>query len=203
MEWDALADTDTVAATMEALTARGFNATYVDTAQEAVKRLLEMMPAGAKVHHKFSTTLIQMGFVKLLEETDRYDYWAKRIRGESDNERRLELRRQAASSVDYLLGSVNAIARTGEVVVAEASGSGIAGYVYTARRVIWVASAMKIVPTLEDAVRRVRDHALPRENQRVVDSGGAGSYIGKMAIFEREPSPGRISVVLVGERLGF
>jgi hypothetical protein len=58
------------------------------------------------------------------------------------------------------------------------------------------------VPTLDDALRRVRDVALPLEDQRVRDSGGKGSSIGKLVIYERE-RPGRITLVLVGEPLGY
>jgi hypothetical protein len=58
------------------------------------------------------------------------------------------------------------------------------------------------VPNLESAVRRVREVALPLEDQRVKRQGGQGTSIGKLVIYERD-HPGRITLVLVGENLGF
>jgi len=68
--------------------------------------------------------------------------------------------------------------------------------------VIWVAGINKLVPNLENGLRRVREVALPLEDQRMKRQGGQGSSIGKLVIFERE-RPGRITLVLVGEHLGF
>jgi hypothetical protein len=73
---------------------------------------------------------------------------------------------------------------------------------YGPPHVIWVAGMNKLVPTLEDALRRARDIALPLEDQRMRQSGGSGSFIGKLVIYKRE-RPGRITLVLVGEPLGF
>jgi hypothetical protein len=88
------------------------------------------------------------------------------------------------------------------VIGADRGGSRQAFYIYGPPNVIWVAGLNKLVPTLDDGLRRLQEVALPLEDQRVKQTGGAGSYIGKLVIYERE-RPGRITLVLVGESLGF
>ena len=73
---------------------------------------------------------------------------------------------------------------------------------YGPPHVIWVAGIDKLVPSLESGLRRVRQVALPLEDQRMKRQGGPGSSIGKLVIYERE-RPGRTTLVLVGENLGF
>lgn len=67
---------------------------------------------------------------------------------------------------------------------------------------IWVAGINKLVPTVGEGIGRVRNVALPLEDQRMRNLGASGSHIGKLVIYERE-KPGRIALVLVGESLGF
>jgi hypothetical protein len=68
--------------------------------------------------------------------------------------------------------------------------------------VIWVAGINKLVPDLESGLRRLREIALPREDLRMKSLGAPGSSIGKLVVYERE-QPGRITLILVGESLGF
>ena len=106
------------------------------------------------------------------------------------------------AEADYYLGSVQAICETGEVIGADQSGSRQAFYVYGPPHVIWVAGINKLVPNLEAGLQRVREVALPLEDQRMKRQGSPGSSIGKLVIYERE-RPGRITLVLAGERLGY
>jgi hypothetical protein len=109
-----------------------------------------------------------------------------------------------AQLADYFLGSVNAIAETGELVAADASGSRVGAYPFAAQNVLLVAGVNKIVPTLNDAIMRIREYVLPLESERVKkEMGMPGSMIGKMLIFEREMFEGRTSLILVKERLGY
>jgi hypothetical protein len=107
---------------------------------------------------------------------------------------------------EFFLGSVNAIAETGELVFASATGSQLPPYAYTSRNIVWVAGAQKIAPTLDDALRRVREYVLPLEDERQKKNGNkAGSFIGRILILEREPAYLRrnLTLILVDEVLGF
>ena len=123
---------------------------------------------------------------------------------EKDPGRQRELRVKATGA-EYFIGSVHAVAETGEVVVASASGSQIPAYAFNARNVIWVVGTQKIVPSLEEALRRIREHALPLETSRMKSLGYPGSMIGKLMILERELTmlERDLTMVFVNEKLGF
>jgi hypothetical protein len=51
-------------------------------------------------------------------------------------------------------------------------------------------------------LRRLHEVALALKDKRVKGLGASGSLIGKLVIYERQ-RPGRTTLVLVGESLGF
>lgn len=113
-----------------------------------------------------------------------------------------EIRRLSASP-DVMLGSVQAITETGSLVVASASGSQLGPYASGAGKLILLAGTQKIVPALEDALRRIHEYALPLEDARAQAAYGVHSGVNKVLMINREWIPGRITVVLCEEELGF
>lgn len=189
--------------TFEALRARGVEPVFAKDRREALATVLAMLPQGALVSHGTSTTLIEIGLVdRLKDPATGIRYGNAEWRAEPDAARRGRLRARLTAESDVFLGSVQAIVETGEVIAADQGGSRQAGYVFGPPKVIWVAGTNKLVPTVEDGIRRLRETALPKEDARVKAEGGAGSYVGKLVIYERE-RPGRITLILVGESLGF
>ena len=92
---------------------------------------------------------------------------------------------------------------TGSLVAASASGSQLGPYASGAGKVILVVGTQKIVPDLEDALRRIDEYAFPLEDARAQAAYGMHSGVNKVLIINREITPGRITVVLVDEVLGF
>lgn len=195
---------ETVENTMDAVRERGINCEFVENRGEALSRLKELIPAGAEVMTGASKTLQEIGFIDLLKSRDHpWKNLKDEILQEKDPSKQNELRKKSVLS-DYWLGSVHAIAETGELVVASASGSQLPSYVYTSNNVIWVAGVQKIMPTLEDAIRRVREYVLPLEDKRMKEEGYPGSTIAKLLIFEGEAfSQRKLTLILVNEKLGF
>src|SRR5438445_318254 len=189
--------------TFSALRERGITPIFVPDRRAALDELLKLMPKGATVAHGSSTTLQEIGFIDHLKNvTPGYRYQNPEWQAEDDPTRRGRIRAKLSVEADYFLGSVQAISETGEVIAADASGNRQAFYVYGPSHVIWVAGINKLVPTVEAGIRRVREVALPLESERVRRGGGTGSYIGKLVVYERE-RPGRTTLILVGEDLGF
>lgn len=189
--------------TFAALRPRGVDPLYVPNRGAALVKVLEMLPRGALVSHGTSTTLIEIGLVDALKRPGvGIRYGNLEWQNENDVRKRGRLRARLTAEADVFLGGVQAICETGEVVCADASGSRQAGYLFGPPKVVWVAGTNKLVPNLEDGLRRLREVALPQEDARMRRSGAPGSYIGKIVIYERE-RPGRIHLVLVGEELGF
>jgi LUD domain len=190
-------------ALLDALRARGFEAHAVADSAEARGAVLALIPDGALVSSGGSTTLEEIGLADALRSAERFRYGNSEWLAEDDLDRRLEIRKRNSIFADIYLGSVQAVARTGQVVGSDWGGSRQGPYVWGPRRVIWVVGANKIVPNLDAAVRRVYQIALPLEDLRMRKSGGAGSGVNKLVVYDREPVHGRTLIVLVPEALGF
>jgi L-lactate utilization protein LutC len=173
--------------------------------EEALEKVKSLIPAGASVTTGASVTLEQIGFVDLLKSGDHpWKNLKVDIVAEKDPIKQALLRKQSVLA-DYFLASVHALAETGEVVIASATGSQLPSDAFTSDNVIWVVGAQKIVPTLEDGLKRLREYVFPLENEHMKTLYGVGSVLAKILIFEREaPSSKRnIHLILVKEVLGF
>jgi L-lactate utilization protein LutC len=111
--------------------------------------------------------------------------------------------RQLTASPDVVMGSVAAVTETGSLVVASASGSQLPAYAGGAARAIWIAGAQKVVPDLSTALRRVEEHCLPLESARAQVAYGQPSAINRLLILNAEYIPGRGTVLLLREAIGF
>jgi LUD domain len=102
--------------------------------------------------------------------------------------------------VIHACGTSRPVTETGSFVVASGSGSQLPGY---AGRAIWIVGAQKVVPDLSTALRRVEDYALPLESARTQVAYGTPSAINRLLILNAEPRPGRGTVLLLREAIGF
>jgi hypothetical protein len=206
MDYAALPTRDRIQQTVEAVQKRGIHAKFVETKEEALARVKELIPDHAVVMTGSSVTLQQIGLEAILISGQHpWRNYKAELLAEKDPVKQSALRRQGTLS-EFYLGSVNAIAETGELVFASGSGSQLPAYAFSSRNVIWVSGAQKITPSLEDALRRVREYTLPLENERQIKYGNkTGSYIGRILIFEYEPAflHRNLTLILVNEVLGF
>ncbi len=203
--WDGVSNEERgrIERTFAALRERGVDPVFVRDRASALAAVWALLPKAGLVSHGTSTTLIEIGLVDRLGSPDSgFRYGNLEWQAEPDLGKRGRLRARITAESDAFLGSVQAICETGVVVAADASGSRQQGYVHGPPLVVWVAGINKLVPTLEDGLRRLREVALPQEDARMKRAGAPGSFIGKIVLYERE-RPGRIHLVLVGERLGF
>jgi len=88
-------------------------------------------------------------------------------------------------------------------VIASASGSQLPGFAGAAARAIWIVGAQKVVSDLDTALRRVEDHCLPLENVRAQAAYGQASANNRLLLLNAEPHPGRGTVLLLREAIGF
>ena len=185
-----------------ALTANNFAVEILDDAATARTRVKDLIPEGASVFTGSSETLRLSGIDEDINNSGRYD--AVRPRGLAmDRDTQMDEIRRLFASPDVIVGSVNAVTETGSLVIASATGSQLTGYVGGSARVIWVVGAQKVVPDLSTALRRVEDHCLPLENDRVMEVFGKSSAINRLLILNAEFHPGRGTVLLLREAIGF
>lgn len=201
-EFTRLASDEQIAKTVQALEAHGIRTVVCATGAEARSHVLDLIPSGAEVYSSTSRTLEQIGLAEDIEHSTRFQSVRARLHTLDRVTQRSEMRKLGASP-DVLVGSVHAITEQGEIVIASATGSQLGPAAYGAGAVIWVVGTHKLVPTLEDGLRRVREYSLPLENERAQQAYGQPSAINKLLIINGEAFPGRITIVLVKQQLGF
>jgi hypothetical protein len=196
------ADDARVTRTTAALEANGIGVLRAADAADAKRIVLGLIPAGSQVYHGASQSLADSGITEAIEKSGRFDpirprIWSMDRQTQGDEIRRL------TSSPDVMLGSVHAVTETGSLVAASMGGSQLGPYVSGAGRVILVVGTQKIVSDLDEAMSRVYDYAFPLEDARAQAEYGIHSAVNKVLIINREITPGRVTVVLVDEVLGF
>lgn len=199
--FESAADLSRLERTAAALTARGFVAVIADDGEHARSLVLEAIPEGAEVHSALSETLRELGVTREIDESGHYDSVRARLAVMDRETQGREMRRLGAAP-DYILGSVHAVTDDGVILVGSGTGSQLGAYAYAAGKVILVVGHQKLVSDLEEARRRLVEYSLPREFARMQSLGRPGSLIGKTLTLEADFG-GRISVILVPERLGF
>jgi L-lactate utilization protein LutC len=197
----ASATPDPVEKVAAALRSHNIEAVVVDSAEEARRTVLAMVPEGAEVHSGKSKTLEDVGLYAELVESGQYDALRPRYLAMDRQTQGREIRKLAAAP-DYMLGSVAAITEEGVLVAASATGSQLGPYVSGAGRVILVVGSQKIVPDLDAAIRRIHEVVFPFENASVRARLGVDTILEKVLVMYGEWQPGRTTVVLVREPVG-
>ena len=206
---------DRIAALASALERRGMRLEYFDDPEGARRFVVDRIPAGATVMNGGSETLERIGLIRSLQEGP-YQYLRPEIAATAQREARTRLRRRA-SGADYFVGGVNAITERGEILNADGSGNRVAAYAYAAGKVFLVAGINKVVPDIAAAFERLRNQAAVGECRALGKrtpcalTGRCDNYAceaperqcGKVLIIENEKIPDRITVVLIGQALGY
>ena len=185
-----------------ALRDHNFAAEIVDDAAASRARVKELIAEGAIVFTGASETLRLSGIDADINESGRYDSVKARSVTMDRATQMGEIWRLLACP-DVVVGSVAAVTETGSLVAASASGSQLAAYSGAAQQVILIVGAQKVVPDLTTALRRVEEHCLPLENERAMKAYGVPSALNRVLILNAEPHPGRATVLLVRDAIGF
>ena len=202
-KWNSFPTPDMVERTIAAIQERGIRVIPVEDGDAALAAIVKIIPRNAEVMAGSSTTLIEIGFEEFVASgKSGWDLLHAKINAENDAAKRAELRRKSVAA-DYFISGANAIAGTGEIVGCDASGSRVGAWPFAAGHLVLVAGINKIVPTLEDALERVRQYTFVLENARAKKAYGTPSLIGKCVVLAHEKNEGRITLVLVKESLGY
>ncbi|MDX6513046.1 MAG: hypothetical protein QOE36_2550 [Gaiellaceae bacterium] len=197
-----MADESSVNRAAAALEANGISVIRAANSGEAKRIVLALVPPGAQVHQGASQSLVETGIAEEILNSDRYEPIHPRI-WSMDRETQADEIRRLGASPDFMLGSVAAVTETGSLVSASASGSQLGPYAAGAGSVILVVGTQKIVSDLDEALSRVYEYVFPLEDARAEAAYGVHSGVNKILVVNREWQPGRTTVVLVDEALGF
>lgn len=197
-----LASEERIEAVSAALELNGITAVVASSGREARDVILSLLPDGAEVYNNTSRTLETIAVAEDIEGSGRYQPLRLRLY-QMDREMQRSEMRHLASSPDYVVGSAHAVTDGGSLLVASASGSQLGPIVSGAGKVILVIGGQKIVSDIDSGMQRIYEYCFPLEDARARQAYGVGSGVNNVMIINRVVAPGRITVVLVKEVLGF
>lgn len=194
----------------EALNKRHFEAYYMSNKEDAVAKVLELIPKNHSVAWGGTMTMDQLG---LKEKLSAAGYSLIDRDAAKSPEEREEVMHKALNCGSFIMSS-NAITEDGQLFNIDGKGNRLAALIYGPENVIIIAGMNKVVQDMDAAYKRVRGYAAPANAQRF-DLDTPCKKIGECAdclsasticaqfVQTRICKPaGRIKVVLIGEELG-
>ena len=185
-----------------ALESNGISCTVVDSAEEARAAVQSILPVGAEVYNNTSRTLEVVGLAEDIERSGKYQPLRPRLY-QMDREMQGREMRQLSASPDWVVGSVHALTEEGSLLIASASGSQLGPIASGAGHVILIVGAQKVVPDFSTGLRRLYEYCFPLEDRRARQAYGVASGVNTVLVINKAVAPGRITVILVNEPLGF
>ena len=201
-EFTGLASDERIANTAAALERNGIRPLLAATAADARRLVSSLLPDGAEVYNNTSQTLESIGVADDIERSGRYQPLRLRLY-RMDREMQQREMRTLAASPDYVVGSVHALTEGGSLLIASASGSQLGPLVSGAGQVILIIGAQKIVPDVAAGMRRIYEYCYPLEDARARRAYGVPSGVNNILIINKAVAPGRVTAIIVNERLGF
>lgn len=180
---------------------RNYEVVIVDDGQEAKAEVLKRVPEGASVHSGKSKTLEDAGIFQTLMDDPRYDFVRRKTMKMDRRTQMAEIQKLGATP-DLMISSAHAVTESGQIVITSASGSQLGPISSSAGKVILVIGSQKIVPDLDAAFRRIKEHVFPYEDERLREQLGVGTKMAKTLILDGEFAPGRTTVILVRQPIG-
>ena len=213
-----------IAKVLENLQKNNMEAYFAKDKDEALKTVESLIKKGDTVSVGGSVTLNEIGVLDLLSNGD-YNFLDRYKKGLTPEEIRKVFTDTFAA--DSFLCSANAITESGELYNIDGNCNRIAALTFGPKSVIVVAGKNKIVPTLKDAVLRVKTVAAPKNCIRL----GLDTYCAKngecvslkvgdkygmlcgcnspdricatATVTSMQRNKGRIKVIIVDEELGY
>src|SRR6266566_3814387 len=201
-EFAELASDERIATAAAALERNGIRPLLAATGADARGLVGSLLVDGAEVYNNTSQTLEAIGVADDIERSGRYQPLRLRLYRMDREMQRREMRTLAASP-DYVVGSVHALTEGGSLLIASASGSQLGPLASGAAQVILVIGAQKIVGDVATGMRRIYEYCYPLEDARARRAYGVPSGVNNILIINKAVTPGRVTAVIVKERLGF
>jgi hypothetical protein len=201
-EFTALADDEQIERTIQALKHHNIETLVAENAEEARRMFFELVPEGAEVFLGASVTLETLGIKDEIDKSGRFNALRPKMFAMDRATQGREIRKMGAGP-DYAAGSVHAVTEDGQVMIASNTGSQLGPYAYGAGKVIWVVGAQKLVKNIEEGMRRIEEYCVPREEVHMQQLYNSHTGLNKVLIVNKEIRPGRITMIIVKEELGY
>jgi len=184
---------------------------YCPTAEEAVKKVSELIADGSSVTWGGTMTVRDLGIPEVLKSRGTLQVLDRDLVTTAEEKQDMYLR---AFSADVYLSSANAISEDGVIVNIDGNGNRVAAITWGPKKVIFVIGMNKVAQTVEAALARARSTASPINAARfdiktpcqtdgTCHNCNSTDSICNYVHFLRNSPKGRHVVVLVGENLGY
>ena len=184
---------------------------YCATAEEAVKKVSELIEDGSSVTWGGTMTVRDMGIPQYLKDRGTLEVLDRDLAATPEEAQMIYLK---AFSSDVYLSSANAISEDGVIVNIDGNGNRVAAITWGPKKVIFVIGMNKVAQNVEAALARARSTAAPTNAARfdvktpcktdgVCHNCNSPQSICNYVHYLRNSPQGRHIVVLVGEPLGY
>lgn len=187
---------------------------YFETSLDAVRSINNLICDGDIVGLGGSETIIESGLIDELRKRkikllDRYK--------ENITKHEVDKMRRSCLMSDVFISSTNAITIDGKLVNQDGIGNRVACMIYGPKKVIIITGINKIVPTVEDAIKRIKSKAAPLDSIRVnietpcfhtgicneTHCYPPNRICSQQVIIESSMIKDRIHVFIIGENFGY
>lgn len=198
--------------TIEALEENNMNGYLVSSKEELIEKIEELVEPMDRVSCGSSITLLETGVIEHLR-SGRYDFVDRYKEGTTKDELE-QICRQAFFCDTFFLSS-NAITEDGMLYNVDGKGSRVAPLLYGPDKIIIIAGTNKIVPNLEDAIKRNRTICGPANAKRLnrntpcatsgycMNCNSKERICNEYTVIKNQIDKGRIHVIFIEEYQGY
>jgi len=195
-----------------ALERNGISVIVAESSAEARERALALVRKGATVGLGGSRTVAEIGLLDALRTGDYklFDQYDPALTKEA-----AAAARKAGTQAEYFVAGTNAVTEDGKLVNIDGMGNRLAAFAYGPDKVIIIVGRNKIVPDVESGILRVKNVAAPMNARRFgaatpcasaaecSDCASPQRICNLTLVIEKQRQPGRMTVIIVNEELGF
>ncbi len=193
---------------IKGLESRNMTGYYASDKEDALKKVLELIPEGSSVTMGGSMSANEIGLVEAVK-CDKYKFID---RNTAADKHAAELE---SYNADFYLASANAITEDGILVNIDGNANRVSAIAYGPKKVIFIVGMNKVCDDIDGAIKRARNVAAPINAQRFglsTPCSETGSCFNckspdticcQFLITRYSKHEGRIHVVLVNDNLGF
>ena len=198
--------------TIEALRKNNMESFFINTQDELINKIKELVKENSKVTVGGSMSLFETKIINHLR-SGRYEFLDRYKEGLTQDEIK-EIFRQSFLSDAYVT-STNAITENGEIYNVDGNGNRVAAMLYGPDKVIIVAGVNKIVPNVEEAIIRTKEYASPINAKRLnketpctkigrcVECNSDNRICNEYTLIKRQIDKNRIHVIFLNDNLGY
>lgn len=202
---------DNISLLISNLMMRNIEGYYFTNKQQAIDKVLELIPEDCSVGVGNSQTLIHMNLSSLLSGRGNVVY----DKNQGETKEAVTALKKKALLADWYITGTNAISLEGHIVNIDHSGNRVAAMLYGPEHVIVVIGTNKLEDSLEDAIKRARNIAAPANARRAglnppcttvgqcLDCRSAERACNNLVVIEGQAVKGRMKVLIVEESLGY